>query len=335
MDLTTNYLGMALCSPLVLSASPLSMNVEKVKRMADAGASAVVLGSLFEEQIAHDTEELEYFLEYGADRFAESLSYYPQVEQYAAGPQQYLDHIAALKRAVDIPVIASLNGVSAGGWIDYAAEIEKAGADALELNIYFLPTNPAVSGAAVEMAYVSITRRVVNTVSIPVAVKVAPYFSAMASMARQLAGVGAKGLVLFNRFYQPDIDVEEMEVVPRLTLSDSRDTRLPLRWIAILYDRIDVSLAANSGIHTGEDVAKMILAGADVTMMASALLVGGPEHLATMRTGLIEIMETKGYSSVDEMRGAMSQKNCHEPAAFERANYIKTLGHFKSTGTRE
>ena len=225
--------------------------------------------------------------------------------------------------------------MSTGGWIDYAKKIEQAGANAIELNIYFLPTNPDVSAEAVELAYVSITKKVAAAVSIPVAVKIAPYFSSMPSMARKLADAGAKGLVLFNRFYQPDIDVSQMQVVTHLTMSDSHDTRLPMRWIAILRGRIDVSLAASSGVHTADDAAKLILAGADVTMMASALMMRGPEHLATVLAGLTDIMTDKGYSAIDQMRGAMSQENCSEPAAFERANYIKALGCFKAAGTRE
>jgi len=335
MNLSTNYMGLKLSNPFVPSASPLSMDVESVRQLAASGASAVVLASLFEEQITHEAEKLEYFLEYGTERFAESLTYYPHVRDFTTAPQQYLDHITAVKGAVDIPIIASLNGVSAGGWLDYAAEIERAGADGLELNIYFLPTNPTVSSEAVELAYVSITKKVAKTVSIPVAVKLSPYFTSTADMALRLTQAGAKGLVLFNRFYQPDIDVKLLEVSPRLTLSTSEENRLPLRWIAILHGRVDVSLAASTGIHTAEDAAKMILAGADVVMMTAALLKHGPHHLTTVRDGLTEIMSSKGYTSIAEMRGLLSHARTIEPAAFERANYIKTVGRFKAVGTRE
>jgi dihydroorotate dehydrogenase (fumarate) len=335
MDLRTTYMGFELSCPLVASASPLNSDVDNVKRLEDAGAAAVVMPSLFEEQIKHEAQQLEYFLEYGAERFAESLTYYPQIYEFKAEPEEYLERIAILKQAVQIPVIASLNGVSAGGWTDFASKMAQAGADALELNIYFLPTNPAVNGRAIEEAHLTIVKKVVDTVSIPVAVKLSPFFSSIAAMAHQLAGAGAKGLVLFNRFYQPDIDIESLEVTPRLALSRREENRLPMRWIAILHGRMEASLAASTGIHTGEDVAKMLLAGADVTMMTSALLMNGIDHLKKVRQDLVEIMDSKGYESVCQMRGATSQKNCPEPAAFERANYIKTLGSYKASGTLE
>ncbi|HDZ20016.1 hypothetical protein LCGC14_0335350 [marine sediment metagenome] len=335
MDLSTEYMGLKLANPLAASAGPLCMDTEKVRQLADAGIAAVVLASLFEEQIQQDSEQLEYFLNYGADRFAESLSYYPDMGDFQSGPQQYLDHIAALKKAVDIPVIASLNGVSDTGWTDYAGQVESAGADAIELNVNFLPTNPKICGELVEGAHTAIVDSVVQTVSIPVAVKMSPFFSAPAAMAKKLVDAGAKGLVLFNRFYQPDINVETMDVTPQLDLSTSQENRLPLRWIAILRGRVKASLAASTGIHTAEDAAKMILAGADVVMMTSALLKNGPTHAAAVLDGLVEILRAKEYESIDRMRGVLSHANCSEPGAFERANYLKTIGGFKPTGTRE
>lgn len=335
MNLSTEYMGLQLAGPLVASAGPLSMNVDKVKQLAEAGISAVVLGSLFEEQIRQEAEQLDYFLEYGSDRFAESLSYYPAIDTFRTGPEKYLDHIRAVKDAVDIPVIASLNGVSSSGWTDYAAEVEAAGADAIELNVSFLPTSTSVPGEMIEGAHESIVRSVVSKVSIPVAMKLSPFFSAPAAVAKAMVEAGAKGLVLFNRFYQPDINVEKMEVAPRLALSTSEENRLPLRWIAILHGRLKASLAASTGVHTAEDVAKMILAGADVAMMTSALIKNGPDHARVVLDGLTEILEAKGYKSVADMRGALSHLNSAEPAAFERANYLKTIGCFKPTGTME
>ncbi|MHC4561334.1 MAG: dihydroorotate dehydrogenase-like protein [Planctomycetota bacterium] len=335
MDLSTNYMGLKLANPFVASASPLSMDIEKVKLMAEAGMSAVVLASLFEEQVQQDAEQLEYFLQYGSERFAESLSFYPHIEDFQLSSAQYLDYIADLKRAVGIPIIASLNGVSNSGWLDYARHIEFAGADALELNINFLPSDPLVPSEMVERAHVSIVESVADSVGIPVAVKLSPFFSAPAHIAKRLVEAGAKGLVLFNRFYEPDINVEYMEVTPRLTLSTSTENRLPLRWIAILYGRVEASLAATTGIHTAQDAAKMILAGADVVEMASVLLEHGPCHATDLHAGLLDILESKGYGSLSEMRGALSHANTSEPSAFERANYIKTIGCFKAVGTRE
>ena len=335
MDLSTDYMGLKLSSPLVASAGPMGMNLDKAKQLADAGIAAITLNSLFEEQIKQEAEQLDHFLHFGENRFAESLSFYPQVETFQTAPNKYITHIEALKKAVDVPVIASLNGVSTGGWVDCAKDIEAAGADALELNICFLPTSTKVPAELVEGAHVSILENVVSQVSIPVAAKMSPFFSSPAAMAAKLVEAGAKGLVLFNRFYQPDIDVDEMEVRPRLALSTSEESRLPLRWIAILHGRVEASLAASTGIHTAQDVAKMLLAGADVACMTSALLKNGTSHPATVLKELAEILEGKGYQSSDEMRGALSHLNCPEPAAFERANYLKTVGCFKSGATRE
>ena len=335
MDLSMTYMGLKLANPLVASASPLSMDRSAVRKMEDSGVAAVVLGSLFEEQIAHQAEELEFYLQYGADRFAESLTYFPKKTDYKLGPEQYLDHIAALKKTVGIPIIASLNGVSTGGWISYAQKIQQAGADGIELNVYFIPTDTGLSGERVEQVYLSVLKAVKSAVSIPVAMKLSPYFSATASMAAQLDKAGADAVVLFNRFYQPDIDIDNLEVTPSLELSTRFEGRLPLRWIAILYGKIKASLAATTGIHTAEDVAKAVMAGADAAMMCSALLANGVEHLAKVRAGLVEIMQAKGYESLAEMKGVMSQKSCPEPAAFERANYMKALTGFGLTATRE
>ena len=335
MDLTTTYMGMKLPSPLVPSASPLSRDISNIRRMADAGAGAVVLWSLFEEQIEREAEELDFYLQYGADRWAESLTYFPKPSEYRSTPDEYLDHIAKARRAVDIPIIASLNGISAGWWDSWARKVEQAGADAIELNAYFIPTDPGLTPAQVEDVYLRALEAVKGAVSIPVAMKLSPFFSSIAGMARALSDAGADALVLFNRFYQPDIDIANLEVTPSLVLSDSADNRLPLRWIAILHGKLKASLAATTGIHTAEDVAKMILAGADVTMMCAALLQHGIERLSAVREGLMRIMEGKEFESVAQMKGLLSQRNCAEPAAFERANYMKAINRFGLTATRE
>ncbi len=335
MDLTTDYMGLPLTSPLVPSASPLSQKLSNIRQMEDCGAGAVVLWSVFEEQIAHDAAQLEHYLHYGADRWAESLTYFPAEKEYHLGPDAYLDHIARAKSAVDIPIIASLNGVSDKGWVSYAKQIAQAGADALELNIYYIPTDPELQASDVEDVYVSIVQAVKSQISIPLAVKVSPYFSAIANMMSKLDKAGADGLVMFNRFYQADIDINDFEVIPNLMLSTQFESRLPMRWTAILYGKLSASLAVTSGIHTSKDVVKMILAGADVTMMCSALLKNGIDHLKEVRKGLVSYLETKEYESLDQMRGVMSQAHCPEPAAYERANYMKTLASFGPTTTLE
>jgi dihydroorotate dehydrogenase (fumarate) len=335
MDLSTTYLGLKLVSPLVVSASPLSRKLDAIKRMADSGAGAVVLWSLFEEQIEHDAEELEYYLQYGADRFAESLTYFPRAQEYHLGPEQYLEHIARAKKAVGIPIIASLNGVSPRGWIRYATMAQEAGADAIELNVYFIPTQTKLPADDVEDVHLSVLRAVKSKVSIPVAMKLSPFFSSMANFAVRADEAGADGLVLFNRFYQPDIDLEALEVRPNLVLSTEAEMRLPMRWIAILYGRLKASLAATTGVHTGAGAAKMILAGADAVMMCSALLKHGVEHLKTVRKELVDVLESKEYESVSQARGVLSQKTCPEPAAFERANYMRALNSFGQTATME
>jgi dihydroorotate dehydrogenase (fumarate) len=328
LDLTTRYLGLHLKHPLVASPSPLSARLDSVRELEDAGAAAIVLHSLFEEQITLESRDLDRHLSHGAESYGEALSYFPDLEDYRLGPESYLEHLRQCKAAVNVPVIASLNGVSTGGWIRYARLMQEAGADALELNEYYIPTDPDESGAQVEAMYEELVREVCAAVNIPVAVKLAPFFSSTANMCKRLADAGAKGLVLFNRFYQPDFDLETLEVTPNLVLSDSGELRLRLRWAAILYGRIDADLAITGGVHTGHDAVKCMLAGASVAMMTSALLRHGPSHLGTVLDAMTQWMEEHGYDSVDMMQGAMSQRSCAEPAAFERANYIHVLGSY-------
>lgn len=329
MDLTTQYLGLRLKNPIVPSSSPLSRDIGTVKRLEDAGASAIVMWSLFEEQLQFEAKELQHFLTYGTESFAEALSFFPEPSSYNLGPDEYLEHISKLKQAVDIPVIASLNGVSTGGWIDTAKKIQQAGADALELNVYYIPTNPNLSSSDVEFVYLDILKAVKDAVNIPVSMKLSPYFTSMTNMAQRLADAGADGLVLFNRFYQPDIDIENLEVIPNLLLSTPQEMRLPLRWIAILYGRVNVDFAATTGIYTAEDVIKMVMAGAKVTMMTSALLRHGVERVSEIISDMKTWMEEHEYDSLKQMLGSMSQKSCPEPAAFERANYMKMLQSYQ------
>ena len=325
MDLGTRYLGMTLRSPIVPSASPLSDDLGNIRRMEDSGAGAMVLYSLFEEQISRDRLDLHHYLTQGTESFAEALTFFPEPSEFHLGPAAYLNHIRAAKEAVGIPVIASLNGSSLGGWVDYASLIEQAGADALELNIYYIPSSPNLAPREVEQRYVEILTAVRTAVRIPIAVKMSPYFSNVAHMAKRLEGAGANGLVLFNRFYQPDIDVETLEVRPRIIFSGPQDMLLPLTWIGILHGRVQVSLAGTSGIHTHEDVLKMLMAGADVTMMAAALLKNGIGHIRQVEQDLRRWMEEHEYESVRQMQGSMSQFHCPDPSAFERANYIGAL----------
>ncbi|MFH1194709.1 MAG: dihydroorotate dehydrogenase-like protein [bacterium] len=329
MDLSTTYMGLKLKNPIVPSASPLSENISKVKELEDAGAAAVVVYSLFEEQITHESGELDHYLTYGTEFYAEATSYFPQPEEFKLGPVEYLDHIANLKKAVSIPIIGSLNGVSAGGWINYAKNIQEAGADALELNVYYVATNPNVTAAEIENMYIETLKAVKASVKIPVAIKLSPFFSSMANMAKKLDEAGADGLVLFNRFYQPDIDLDKLEVVPNLLLSTNWEMRLPLRWMAILHSNVKASLALTSGVHSAQDVIKVMMAGGDVAMMASKLLMGGTKEVSNMLNGMKEWMEKNEYDSVATMKGSMSQKSVREPAAFERANYMKALNSFK------
>ena len=325
MNLSTTYMGLALANPVVPSASPLSRDIDNIKRMADAGAGAVILYSLFEEQIRHEAEEFDFYMTQGTDSFAEALSYFPDLGDYNLGPREYLTHVEKAKQAVDIPVIASLNGCSPGGWTDYAHKIQQAGADALELNIYWIPTDTDQTAQDVEDTYVRIVLSVKESVSIPVAVKVAPYFSSPAAMAAKLDRAGADALVLFNRFYQPDIDVTQREVVPRLVLSTSDEGRLPMRWIAILFGHVSADLAATTGIHTAEDAVKMLMAGATVTMMCSALLQHGVGAITEVVKGIETFLAENNFGSLDQLRGSMSHQSCADPGAFERANYMKVL----------
>ena len=327
-DLTTTYLGLKLKNPLVASASPLSEKVENVKKLEEAGIAAVVMYSLFEEQIIHESLELDHYLNYGEEISPEVTSFYPQQGRYTLKADAYVEHLAKLKQAVKIPVIGSLNGVSTGGWINYARKIEQAGADALELNLYYLPTNPDMPAGELEETYATLVRDVVKSIHIPVAVKLSPFFTSLPNMAHKLVNEGAKGLVLFNRFYQPDLDLEALEVTPNLILSTSQDLRLPLRWIAILYSRIQADLALTSGVHTGEDVLKGTMAGAAVTMLASELLQKGIGRIPVILNEVENWMAAHEYKSIQQMRGALSQKSVKEPAAFERANYMKVLSSY-------
>lgn len=328
MDLSTTYLGLKLKNPLVPSSSPLTRTLESLRRMEDAGAAAVVLYSLFEEQITLESEMLNHYLTQGIESFPEALNYFPEAPEYQTGPDAYLEHVSRAKAALDIPVIGSLNGVSTGGWVNYARLIEDAGADALELNVYYLPTDVNLGSAEVEQIYLDVLHDVRAAVHIPVAIKLNPYFSAMANMAQKLAQGGANGLVLFNRFYQPDLDPENLDIVPHLVLSNSNELRLPLRWVAILYGRVQADLALTTGVHTTEDVVKGVMAGAAVTMMASALLKNGTGHISSVLADLAHWLEEHEYDSLAQMRGSLSQINCAEPAAFERANYMRVLSSY-------
>ena len=329
MDLTTTYLGLKLRTPLVCSASPLSETLDGIKKMEDAGASAVVLSSLFEEQLKQEREELITRMTENTDAFSEAQSFFPAVGDFHWGPEDYLSHIRKAKKAVKIPIIGSLNGTSLGGWTNYAKEIQKAGADALELNIYYIPTNPAVSSAEVEQTHIEILKAVRKVVSIPVAVKIGPYFSNVGGLAKRLDEAGAGALVLFNRFYQPDFDLEKLEVRPNLLLSTPQAMRLPLHWTAVLHGRIKADIAATSGVHSAGDALKLLMAGATVTMLCSALYKFGVGHIREMETELARWMEEREYKSVTQMRGSMSQHKCSDPSAFERQQYIRTLTTYK------
>ena len=329
MSLATNYLGMTLRNPIVASSSPLSHNVDSIRRLEDAGAAAIVMYSLFEEQITFDSFYVDYYLTSGTNSYAESLSYLPEMQGYNAWPDDYMNLIRRAKEAVDIPIIGSLNGVSEGGWTDYAALMEEAGADAVELNVYYIPTDQDLKGSEVESIYLGILREVRAAVSLPIALKLSPYFSSTANIAKRLVEAGADGLVLFNRFYQPDIDLETLKVEPRLVLSNSSELRLPLRWVAILYGRLLADLAVTTGIHTSQDVLKALMAGAKVTMMASELLQNGIRRIGVILDEMRRWMDEHEYESVAQMIGSISQQNCAEPSAFERANYMKTLASYR------
>jgi len=325
VDPSTTYLGLRLKNPLVISACPLTAQIDQLRRLEEAGAAAAVLPSLFEEQIEHDAEEMIKVHEFGTDSFAEALTYFPEQQDYATGPEEYLETIARAKKAVDIPVIASLNGTSKGGWIRYAKMMQDAGADALELNIYFVAADADQTGPDVESQYLDLVAAVKKSISIPLAVKVGPYFSAMANMGVRLSQGGADGLVLFNRFFQPDIDLDTLETHPQLHLSSPSELLTPLRWIAILHGRVDASLAATGGIHDAAALLKVLLAGADVGMVASVVYQKGIAEVGKILAGMREWMEENEYDSVEQLKGSMSYANCSDPAAFQRGNYMKTL----------
>ncbi|MDJ0601167.1 MAG: dihydroorotate dehydrogenase-like protein [Crocosphaera sp.] len=326
MDLTTTYMGMTLKSPLVVgSCAPLTEEIDNIKRMEDSGAAAVVLHSFFEEQLRQEQLELHHHLTYGTESFAEALTYFPEPEIFHVGSDEYLNHIRTSKEMVNIPIIASINGSTLGGWLDYSQQIEQAGADALELNIYYVPTDLDIPGGEIEQNYLDILKAVKSEINIPVAIKLSPYFSNMANMAKRLEETGADGLVLFNRFYQPDIDLNNLEVYPNVLLSTPQAMRLPMRWIAILYGKIEADLAATSGIHHSSDVIKMVMAGAKITQVVSALLRHGIHYLGTLEEGIRNWMEENEYESIQQMQGSLSQLHCPDPAAFERSQYMKAL----------
>ena len=325
LDLTTRYLGLNLRTPLVASASPLSQEIASIRQLEDAGASAVVLYSLFEEQLRQESLELDFYLNEGTESFAESLSYFPESSEYNLGPDEYLEHIRKAKAAVKVPIIASLNGSSVGGWIQYATQIEEAGADALECNVYWIVADPNTTSAEVEQHYIDILEAVKTAVHIPVAIKLSPFFSNFANMAKRLDAAGADALVLFNRFYQPDIDLDTLELTPRVLLSTPQAMRLPLTWIGILHGKVKANLAATSGIHGAEDVIKLLMVGADVTMLCSTLLRNGVNHLRSIEQGIRQWMESHEYDSVKQMKGSMSQLRCSDPSAFERAQYMRAV----------
>lgn len=330
MDLTTTYLGLNLRSPLVVgAAAPLTEDIDNLKRLEDAGAAAVVLHSLFEEQLRQEQFELHHHLEHGTESFAEALTYFPEQEIFHVEGEEYLKHIRKAKELVNIPIIASLNGSTVGGWCNYAKEMEQAGADALELNIYSIPTDMETTGAEIEQNYLDILQAVKSELNIPVAIKLSPFFSNMANMAKRLVDSGADGLVLFNRFYQPDIDLEELEVTPNILLSTPQAMRLPMRWIAILYGRLEVDFAATSGIHKPQDALKMLMVGANITLLVSVLLRHGIEKIGEIEQGMLQWMEEHEYESVQQMQGSMSQINCPDESAFERVQYMKAIQSFQ------
>lgn len=328
VDLRTTYLGLELKNPLVASASPMSERVDTARALERAGVSAIVMYSLFEEQIIRESMALSHHLDFGGEAYAEALSYFPQSGRYGVGPESYLDHLRLLKQELDIPVIASLNGATRGRWVEYAERMEASGADALELNLYYLPTDLEETAQMIEEELIGLVGSVRNSVEIPLAVKISPYFTALPNIAQRMAVAGANGLVLFNRFYQPDFDLDELEVVPNLNLSSGNEMRLPLRWIAILYGRVAVDFALTSGVQHGRDVIKAMLSGAKVTMIASEWLKHGPARAAEMLEEMEAWMTEHEYESVVQMQGSMCQRAVANPSAFERANYMKVLGSF-------
>jgi dihydroorotate dehydrogenase (fumarate) len=326
--LSTTYLGLKLKSPLVASAGPLCESVGNVRRLEDAGAAAIVLHSLFEEQIELESDELDRFMTEGSEISPETVTHFPELLYTVMGPDAYLAHIAKCKQAVNIPVIASLNGTTTGGWLGYAKRMQQAGADALELNIFYVPVDPEMTGDRVERRYIDLVKAIKAEIGIPVAVKLGPYFSSMANMARKLDAAGADALVLFNRFYQPDFDLESLEVVPNLILSNSHELLLRLHWIAVLYGQVKADLALTGGVHSATDVVKAMMAGAKIAMMTSALLKRGISYLDTITAELLIWMDEHEYDSIEQMRGSMSRNAVPQPSAFERANYMKVLGSY-------
>ena len=329
LDLTTNYLGLKLKHPIISSASPLTQTLDGVRKLEDAGVAAIVMHSLFEEQLLQEATELHFATTQGTESFAEALSYFPEPDRFLLGPEEYLKLIWKAKQMVGVPIIASLNGCTPGGWVEYARRMEEAGADALELNVYYLATDTNMSGTEVEQNYIDVLRAVKEQVKVPVALKLSPYFSNVANMARRLDDAGADALVLFNRFYQPDLDIDNLEVWPHVELSSSTEIRLALRWIAILYGNLKCNLAATTGVHTAKDVFKLMMAGADATMMLSAIYQHGLGHVQNVVEDMERWMEIHEYESIQQMRGSMSQMSVMDPGAYERANYMKTLQSFK------
>jgi len=328
-DLSTTYLGLNLKNPLVASASPLSKRLEQARKLEEAGIAAIVMYSLFEEQIIHESIELDHYLSRGTDSFPEALTYLPDGGMYGIRPEKYLNQVAGLKKALEIPVIASLNGVSKGGWTSYARKIEEAGADALELNVYYIATDPEMTSRDIEDSQVELVAEVKSAIKIPLAVKISPFVTSIPNFVKRLVGAGADGLVLFNRFYQPDFDLDELEILHSLDLSTSSDLRLPLRWISILHGKVVADFALTSGVHSYMDVLKAMMAGAKVAMMASNLLHSGEQVIGSILNDLEAWMKEREYESIRQMQGSMSQKSVKEPAAFERANYMKVLGSFR------
>lgn len=329
VDLSTRYLGLSLKNPLVPSSSPLSKHLDSARRLEDAGASALVLHSLFEEKIEEEEQRFARFYHQQSLGHAESDSFHPVPSNHVSYEEKYLEHLVSLKAAMDIPVIASLNGTTTGGWINYAQELQRAGADALELNVYYIPAAPGEDAAAVEQRYIDILEAVRSRIDLPIAMKLSPQFSAMVNFARRLEQAGANGLVLFNRFYQPDIDLETLEVTPQLELSSSEESLLRIRWLAILYGRVGTSLAITGGVHNARDVIKSLLAGADVTHLCSALLRRGPGHLAVVLRQLQAWLEEREYASIEQLKGSVSQANATDSAAFLRANYVSVLDSYR------
>lgn len=330
-DLKTTYLGLTLNNPIIASASPLSDSVASMQRLEEAGAAAVVMTSLFEEQVSQEGNALNHYLSAGSESYSEATSYFPDIPDFNIGPEKHLELLEDAKCKLSIPVIASLNGSTPSNWTDWARRFQDAGADALELNQYFIPTDPEVTSSEIEERYLAVLHMVRASVSIPVAVKLNPYFSSTANMCKRMVEAGANGLVLFNRFYQPDIDLENLEVVPHLVLSDSNELRLPLRWVAILYGRIAADMAITGGIHTAEDVLKSMMVGANATMIASELLRHGHSRISAILSDITAWMEEHEYHSIEQMTGSLSQIHCQNPDAFERANYMKTLQSWHQT----